>query len=97
MSFNRNNKRRLSIESLENKRLLTADSGMEMGGGDTLQAEVQEMEADEPVCYLKYKLDRAFIKSWSTSGDADDRPTEEVAFYYNKLAFAYGATSDGRQ
>lgn len=34
-----------------------------------------------------YKLDRAFIKSWSTSGDADDRPTEEVAFYYNKISF----------
>ncbi len=26
-----------------------------------------------------------FIKSWSTSGDADDRPTEEVAFYYTPL------------
>ena len=37
--------------------------------------------------YLKYKLDRCFVKSWSTSGDADDRPTEEVAFYYNKIAF----------
>ena len=23
-----------------------------------------------------YPLDRCFIKSWSTSGDADDRPTE---------------------
>ena len=34
-----------------------------------------------------YHLDRAFVKSWSTSGDADDRPTEEVAFYYNKIAF----------
>jgi hypothetical protein len=22
-----------------------------------------------------------------TSGDADDRPTEEVAFYYNRIAF----------
>lgn len=32
-----------------------------------------------------YKLDRVFVKSWSTSGDADDRPTEEVAFYYNKI------------
>lgn len=38
---------------------------------------------------LKYKLDRAFVKSWSTSGDADDRPTEEVAFYYNKIALGY--------
>jgi hypothetical protein len=26
-----------------------------------------------------------FVKSWSTSGDADDRPTEEVAFYYTPL------------
>jgi len=42
-----------------------------------------------PLAYLKYKLDRAWIKSWSTSGDADDRPTEEVAFYYNKITFTY--------
>ena len=42
-----------------------------------------------PMPYLQYKLDRVFVKSWSTSGDADDRPTEEVAFYYNKISFAY--------
>lgn len=47
-----------------------------------------------PNCYLRYKLDRAFVKSWSTSGDADDRPTEEVAFYYNKIAFAYQTLGD---
>ena len=57
---------------------------VEVGGGD-----------NKPVAYLKYKLDRCFIKSWSTSGDADDRPTEEVAFYYNKIAFQYAHTSDG--
>ena len=28
-------------------------------------------------------------KTMATSGDADDRPTEEVAFYYNKIAFSY--------
>ena len=51
---------------------------------------------DEPTeCYLRYKLDRCFVKSWSTSGDADDRPTEEVAFYYNKIAFSYANTDDG--
>jgi len=51
---------------------------------------------DKPICYLKYKLDRAFIKSWSTSGDADDRPTEEVAFYYTKIAYGQSIeTSDG--
>jgi predicted ribosomally synthesized peptide with nif11-like leader len=27
--------------------------------------------ADQPVCYLKYKLDRCFVKSWSTSGDVE--------------------------
>ncbi len=28
-----------------------------------------------------------------SGGDADDRPTEEVAFYYNKIAYA--PTTDG--
>ena len=46
-------------------------------------------------CYLRYKLERCFVKSWSTSGDADDQPTEEVAFYYNKIAFSYTNTDDG--
>ena len=46
-----------------------------------------------PVCYLKYKLDRAFVRGWSTSGDADDRPTEEVAFYFSKIAFGYETES----
>jgi type VI secretion system secreted protein Hcp len=50
----------------------------------------------KPICYLQYCLDRCFIKSWSTSGDADDRPTEEVAFYYNRIAFRYRYTSDGK-
>lgn len=52
--------------------------------------------AAEPVVAEPYKLDRCFVKSWSTSGDADDRPTEEVAFYYNKIAFQYATTADGK-
>ena len=28
-----------------------------------------------------------FIKSWSTSGDADDRPTEQISFNYTKITF----------
>lgn len=48
----------------------------------------------KPVSYLRYKLDRCFVKSWSVSGDADDRPTEEVAFYYNKIAFAVAGDAD---
>ena len=37
---------------------------------------------------MKYQLDNVFIKSWSISGN-NDLPTEEVAFYYNKIAFDY--------
>ena len=33
--------------------------------------------------------DLATSQSGTTSGDADDRPTEEVAFYYNRVAFTY--------
>jgi type VI secretion system secreted protein Hcp len=57
------------------------------GGGD---------KQGKPFCYLRYMLHRCFIKSWSTSGDADDRPTEDVAFYYNRIAFQYLATKDGK-
>lgn len=48
----------------------------------------------KPIKSAEYTLDRCFIKSWSTSGDADDRPTEEVAFYRNKIAFSYASTAD---
>ncbi len=57
---------------------------------------LEELEA-EPVCYLKYKLDRCFVKSWSIAGDADDRPTEEVAFYHNKIGFGYVSTTNGME
>ena len=53
---------------------------VEVGGGDT---------DDMSITYLKYKLDRVFIKIWGISGNADEKPTEEVVFYYNKIAFAY--------
>jgi type VI secretion system secreted protein Hcp len=53
-------------------------------------------ESGPPIPYLKYKLDRCFVKSWSTSGDADERPTEEAAFYYNKIAAQFARTSDGK-
>ncbi len=38
--------------------------------------------------FLAVKLDRAFIASIGPQS-AGDRPTEEVAFYYNKIAFSY--------
>ena len=54
---------------------------------------VQTTGDDEPVTYLRYRLDRCFVKSWSTSADAGDRPTEYVTFYYNKIAFTYVSTT----
>ncbi len=60
---------------------------VEAGGGGGTEG--------KPLCYLQYKLDRCFVKSWSTSCNANERPTEQVAFYYNKIAFQHAAT-DGR-
>src|SRR6187401_2549819 len=56
---------------------------VEIGSGDV---------QGKPSCYMRYNLDRVFVKSWTTSGDADDRPTEEVAFYYNRITFSYRTT-----
>lgn len=76
---------------------------VEVAGGEDAAASEFDLKAldtalaeTQPMCYLKYKLDRCFVKSWSISGDADDRPTEEVAFYYNKIAFNYASTTDGK-
>lgn len=49
------------------------------------------------VVYLQVALDTVFVKSWSMSGDADDRPTEEVALWYNRIAVAYWPTEDGQK
>jgi type VI secretion system Hcp family effector len=46
-----------------------------------------------PQPYLQYKLQRCFVKSWSTSGDADDRPssskTETFALEYSQIELVY--------
>ena len=44
-----------------------------------------------PPAYLQEKLWQHFIKS----GDAGDVPVEEVAFYYNKIAFTYAKRISG--
>ncbi len=58
----------------------------------TVQLDFLETGADGEsiVPYARYMLSDCYVKTWSTSGDADDRPTEEVAFYYNKIAFNTG-------
>ncbi|MEM8790772.1 MAG: hypothetical protein AAGE80_04080 [Pseudomonadota bacterium] len=47
--------------------------------------EIEDDVLDQADSSAGYALDRAFIKSWSTSGDADDRPTADVTFNYNKI------------
>jgi len=69
-------------------------SGNSCGTAEIDFVEIGGFVGAEPVTYLKYKLDRCFVKSWTTSGDADDRPTEEVTFVYNKIAYAYKDNAD---
>lgn len=82
-----------SMDSASAKLAQSAINGNSLGTAEIdfveIAGEAGAATEGRPVCYLKYKLDRVFIKSWSISGDADDRPTEEVAFYYNKVGFAY--------
>jgi type VI protein secretion system component Hcp len=45
--------------------------------------------AGTPVCYLHYVMERCYVSNWKTEAEGDDQPIEEVAFYYNKIAFGY--------
>ena len=40
-------------------------------------------------CSLHLIIDRAYVKSWKTSAEADNPPTEEVTFNYSNIAFSY--------
>ena len=75
-AINGNSPGQAEIEFVEVAGDRTADTDPETR--DLAFAELDD-EASE------YKLDSCSVKSWSISGDADDRPTEEVAFYYNRF------------
>lgn len=70
-----------------------AFSGRNAGDTTICHSIRNDARTGDPVCYLKYKLERTFIRSWSTSGDADDRPTEEVGIYFSKIAFGLESLS----
>ena len=61
-----------------------------------VEAVTLDQEKSANVVYLRFKLDNTFVKSWSMSGDSDGRPTEDVALWYNKIAFHYYTTKDGK-
>jgi len=73
-----------------------AISGASCGTAEIKFVESTEVKGERfNVVYLHFKLDTCFIKSWNISGDADDRPTEDVTLWYNRIAFNYWATTDG--
>ena len=87
-----------SMDSTSSQLAQFAINGNSLGTAEIFFVEIGRGDRTEgkPICYLQYKLDRCFVKKWSTSSDADDRPTEEVAFYYNKIAFIHVVTTDGK-
>lgn len=76
-----------------------AIQGVSLGDAEICFAEIASEEegfsGSGVRVYLAYKLSRCMVKAWSTSGDADDRPTEEVSFLYNKIGAIY-APHDGK-
>ena len=76
-----------SMDSASPKLAQAAVDGKTLGSCEICFAD--PVPGGTPQCYLHYVMERCYVKSWSTSGDADDRPTEEVAFYFNKIAFGY--------
>ena len=83
-----------SLDSASSLLAQFAINGNSLGTAEIFFVDVGGKEG-RPKCYLQYKLDRCFVKSWSTRCDASQRPTEEVTFYYNKIAFQHSATTDG--
>ena len=88
-----------SMDSASTALAKKAISGSSCGTADIkfVESITRDGNAMFNIVYLAYKLDNVFIKSWSTSGDGDDRPTEDVAIWYNKIAFCYFATTDGKE
>ena len=76
-----------SMDSASAKLAQFAINGNSVESGEICFSNDTDTREARPVCYLKYKLGRVNIRSWSISGDADDRPTEEVAIYFNKIAY----------
>ncbi|WP_428353123.1 Hcp family type VI secretion system effector [Methyloprofundus sp.] len=51
-------------------------------------------ETGEKVCYLKYELENVMIQSVSLSGGGSMRPSESVAFVYDKISWTYTAVNN---
>lgn len=46
--------------------------------------------------YLKIRFGKALLKSWNLDGNANERGTESLTFWYNQVAMSYDSSSDGK-
>jgi len=66
---------------------------------DKAQIHFLNVDPDSSVAavpYLVIELYTAFVSSWKITGPEDERPTEEVALWYNKIAIQYHSTTNGK-
>ena len=55
----------------------------------TAEIEICSEIGGEKKVYLRYKFERLFVNSLSTTGGGTDRPTETVTFAFNKITWVY--------
>lgn len=53
--------------------------------GEPFDMDLSATSGDARATYLKYKLSRCFVKSWSTSGDAGEVAIEEVVIVFEGM------------
>lgn len=46
--------------------------------------------------YLKIRFGKALLKAWSVDGNANDRASETMSFWYNQVAMSYDTSHDGK-
>lgn len=60
----------------------------------TVEVELTRATGEGSETYLKYELKNVLITSYSVSGDADDRPTEELSLNYEEIKNTYSEYDD---
>lgn len=80
-----------SVDSSTVYLMLAAMKGRSQGEKAVVAVDVHMIESrDEGAkAYLKIRLENALIKSWDLSASEDERPTENIAIWFNKACIAY--------
>ena len=56
-----------------------------------VEIEFTDLSEGGEVVYMKYRLERCVITSWSTSGDGGAVPTETLTLNFTKIEYSYMA------